>query len=135
MKAFEAGDGAKVALEVGGKSDPMYGPPVKVSGTVSRVSEDDKSWHPAVRIEVKGVTILLNTKRIGPNNQTNVRAMGIYPEKYRISVCKGGFAFRPQYSPEVFHHIVCATPGYSSSDLSNFTFKRITRPIYPLDDI
>lgn len=135
QKAFDAGIGATVTLDIGGKSDPMYGPPVTVTGKVTVVSEEGASWHPAARIEVKGVTILLNTRRIGPNNQTNVRAMGIYPEKYRMTVCKGGFAFRPQHPPEIYNYIMSATPGYSSPDLTTFSWKRIPRPIYPLDDI
>lgn len=135
MKAFNAGVGATVTVDVGGKSDPMYGPPVTVTGQVSAVSKEGDRWHQAARIEVKGVTILLNTKRIGPNDQTNVRAMGIYPETYRMTVCKGGFAFRPQYPASVYDYILSATPGYSSPDLSTFTWKRIPRPIYPLDEI
>lgn len=135
QKAYNAGVGATVTVDVGGKSDPMYGPPVTVTGKVTLISEEGKSWHPAARIDLKGVTILLNTKRIGPNDQTNVRAMGIYPEKYRMTVCKGGFAFRPQHPPEIYNYIMSATPGYSSPDLSTFTWKRIPRPIYPIDDI
>ncbi len=135
QKAFEAGKGATVTLDIGGKSDPMYGPPVTVTGIVSAVSKEGDRWHRAARIEVKGVTILLNTKRIGPNDQTNVRAMGISPENYRMTVCKGGFAFRPQHPPEIYNYILSATPGYSSPDLTTFSWKRIPRPIYPLDDI
>ena len=134
-KAFNAGVGAMVTLDIGGKSDPMYGPPVRVTGKVSAISRKGTPWHSAARIEVNGVTILLNTKRIGPNDQTNVRAMGIYPEKYRMTVCKGGFAFRPQYPAETYHYILSATPGYSSPDLSTFTWKRIPRPIYPIDNM
>jgi microcystin degradation protein MlrC len=135
MKAFDAGVGKTVTVDIGGKSDPMYGPPETVTGTVSVVSKQGDSWHPCARIESKGVTILLNTKRIGPNDQTNVRSMGIYPETYRMTVCKGGFAFRPQYPADVYDYILSATPGYSSPDLSTFTWKRIPRPIYPLDNI
>jgi len=135
MKAFEAGVGNTVTLDVGGKSDPMYGPPVNVTGKVSAVSKEGDRWHRSARIEVKGVTILLNTRRIGPNDQTNVRGMGIYPEKYQMTVCKGGFAFRPQYPETIYHYIMSATPGYSSPDLNTFTWKRLSRPIYPLDDI
>jgi microcystin degradation protein MlrC len=135
LKAFDTGVGSTVTVDIGGKSDPMYGPPVTVTGKVSMVSKMGDAWHKAVRIDVKGVTILLNTRRIGPNDQTNVRKMGIAPEKYRMTVCKGGFAFRPQYTADVYNYIMSATPGYSSPDLSTFDWKRITRPIYPIDDI
>jgi len=135
LKAFNAGVGATVTVDVGGKSDPMYGGPVTVTGKVGAVSKEGDRWHKAARIDIKGVTILLNTRRIGPNDQTNVRAMGIAPEKYRMTVCKGGFAFRPQYTADVYDYVMSATPGYSSPDLTTFDWKRIQRPIYPLDDI
>jgi microcystin degradation protein MlrC len=133
--AFEAGAGASVSLELGARSSPLYGTPVPVKGIVKAVSEAKDPWHQAACIVVDGVTILLNTRRIGPDDQTNVRAMGIYPEKYRMCVCKGGFAFRPQYPPSIYDYILSATPGYSSPDLSTFEWKRIPRPIYPLDKI
>ncbi len=133
--AFNAGVGSTVTLDIGGKSGPIYGPPETVTGRVSVISEKETDWHPAARIEVNGVTILLNSKRIGPNDQTNVRAMGIYPEKYRMTVCKGGFAFRPQYPPTVYNYIMSNTPGYASVNLNQFRYTKIPRPIYPLDDI
>lgn len=135
LKAYDAGKGATITLDVGGKSNPVYGPPVTITGEVTRVSKEGDDWHKAARIDVKELTILLNTKRIGPNDQTNVRGMGIYPENYQMTVCKGSFAFRPQYPESVYHYIMSATPGYVSADLSSFEWKRIKRPIYPLDDI
>ena len=135
QKAFDAGVGATVTLDVGGKSDPMYGPPVTLTGKVGAVSKDGDRWHKAARVDIGGVALLLNTRRIGPNDQTNVRAMGISPEKFQMTVCKGGFAFRPQYTADVYNYIMSATPGYSSPDLSTFQWKRIPRPMYPMDDI
>ncbi len=135
LETFEAGVGSTVTLDVGGWSDKMYGPPVTIAGKITRVSKEGDVWHKAARIDLDGVTILLNTKRIGPNDQANVRGMGIFPEDYQMTVCKGSFAFRPQYPESVFNYIMSATPGYVSADLSTFEWKRIKRPIYPLDDI
>jgi microcystin degradation protein MlrC len=134
-KAFSAGIGATVSLKVGGWTSPLSGKPIEVKGKVHSVSDADDPWHQAARVEVDGITILLNTQRIGPNDQTNIRAMGIFPETYQMCVCKGGFAFRPQYPPTVFDYILSATPGYSSPDLTTFDFKKIPRPIFPLDKI
>lgn len=133
--AFEAGAGAIISTEVGGWSDKLYGPSVPVTGKVTRLSQEGDPWHKSARIDINGVTILLNTKRIGPNDQTNVRGMGIYPETYQMTVCKGSFAFRPQYPESEFNYIMSATPGYVSADLSTFEWKNIRRPIYPLDQI
>jgi len=106
-----------------------------VTGKVSRIMYGENKTNPAVRMEVGGITLLINSRRTGPNSQRNLRAIGIYPENYRITVCKGGFAFRPAYPSTVFNYIVCETPGYSSTKLDSFTWNRIPRPIFPLDDI
>lgn len=134
-QAYNAGKGSQVSLNVGGKISKMSGPPVQIEGKVVTISEEGDAWHKAATVQVGGISILLNTKRIGPNDQTNVRAMGIKPEEYQISICKGGFAFRPQYPPSIYDYVLCATPGYSSPDLTTFDWKRIPRPMYPLDDI
>jgi microcystin degradation protein MlrC len=133
--AFQAGVGAVISVEVGGWSDELYGPPVPVTAKVTKLSQVGDSWHKSARIDIDGVTILLNANRIGPNDQTNVRGMGINPEQYQMTVCKGSFAFRPQYPESIYNYIMSATPGFVSADMSTFEWKNIQRPIYPLDSI
>ena len=135
LQAFDAGVGAIVSLEVGAKSSPINGKPVAITGKVTRISDAGDPWHKCARIEINGVTLLLNTKRIGPNDQANLRGMGINPENYQMTVCKGSFAFRPQYPESVYNYIMSATPGYVSADLTTFDWNNIQRPIYPLDEI
>lgn len=148
--AAEAGVGSTVTLEVGGKSDPLYGPPVKITGKVRAVTDGvylNRAWGGysagvvdnqglSVRIDAGGITILLTTYAMSPNNIMHANSVGIYPEDYRMSVCKGGLAFREAYKPPVVNtYIQSDTPGYSSSNLNNFTFTRIRRPMFPLDEI
>jgi len=89
-----------------------------------------------VRLDVEGITIMLNSIPTSPNNLMHAKSVGIFPEDYRMIVCKGGLAFREAYKPPVVNtYIQSDTPGFSSSNLSNFTFTRIRRPLFPLDDI
>lgn len=149
-QAAEAGVGATVTLEVGGKSAPLYGPPVKITGRVRTITDGvylNRAWGGysagvvddqglSVRIDVEGVTIMLTTYPMSPNNIMHANSLGIYPEDYRMSVCKGGLAFREAYkSPVTNTYIQSDTPGYSSSNLNNFTFTKIRRPMFPLDDM
>jgi microcystin degradation protein MlrC len=148
--AAEAGVGSVVTLEVGGKSDAIYGPPVKITGRVRTITDgvytnragggyragvvDNMGL--SVRIDVDGITVVLNSIATSPNNIMHANAIGVYPEDYRISVCKGGLAFREAYKPPVANsYIQSDTPGYSSSNLKNFTYTKIRRPMFPLDDI
>ncbi len=149
-KAVEAGVGATVTLLAGGKSDPVYGPPVEITGQVRTITDgvylnradggysagvfDNQGL--SVRVDSGGVTLLLTTYPMSPNNIAHANSIGIYPEDYRMSVCKGGLAFREAYKPPFANtYIQSDTPGYSSSNLNNFTFTRIRRPMFPLDDI
>ncbi len=134
-KAAAKGVGSTVTLDVGGKSHPLYGPPVSVTGKVKLVSDFSGKNNPAVCIETAGITLVVNTAQIGPNDQKNLRAMDIDPAKYAMVVCKGGFAFRPQYPESIYAYIMSNTPGFASVDLKSFTWKQIPRPIYPLDQI
>jgi microcystin degradation protein MlrC len=133
--AFNASEGTTISLDVGGWSDKLYGPPVPVTAKITRLSNENEPWHKSARLDINGVTIVLNNKRIGPNDQANLRGMGIFPEDYQMTVCKGSFAFRPQYPEETFDYIMSATPGFVSADLTTFDWKHIKRPIYPLDNI
>ncbi|MFP3896133.1 MAG: M81 family metallopeptidase [Anaerolineales bacterium] len=147
--AARAGVGATVDLAVGGNSDPVYGPPVEIKGRVRTITDGvylNRAWGGyaagvvsdmglSARIDMGGITIALNSIAASPNNIMHAKSMGIYPEDYLMSVCKGGLAFREAYNPPVANsYIQSDTPGYSSSNLSAFTWKRIRRPIAPLDD-
>ncbi len=148
--AAGAGIGTTVTLSVGGKSDPVYGSPVEITGIVRTLSDGvyrNRNWGGcqggvtedmglSARIDCGGITIVLTTNPVMPNNIMHANSMGVYPEDYRVTVCKGGLAFREAYKPpRTNSYIQCASPGFSSPDLESFHFRKIPRPIFPLDDI
>jgi len=124
-----AGIGATVTLAVGGKSDPLYGPPAVVTGRVralvdgTYVNRAGMGYTPGVvqhmgltaRLDCGGLTLLLTSLPMSPNNLMHARAVGVYPEDYSLTVCKGGLAFRAAYRPPVANtHLLADTPGYSA---------------------
>jgi len=148
--AAKAGIGSTITLAVGGKSDPVYGPPVEITGTVRTLTDGvylNREWGGyqagvvdnmglSARIDCGGITIVVTSLPVCPNNIMHANSIGVYPEDYRMTVCKGGLAFREAYKPpRANSYIQSDTPGYSSPNLRNFTFIKITRPIYPLDNI
>ena len=150
LKAVEAGIGSRITLAIGGISDPLYGPPVEMTGIVRAISDGrylNRDWGGywggvesnmglSVRFDCGGITILLNSVRTNPDNIMHAKSIGIFPEDYRINICKGGLAFREAFKPPVSNRFIQSdTPGYSSSNLNNFRFTRIPRPIFPLDSI
>ncbi|MHB9028383.1 MAG: MlrC C-terminal domain-containing protein, partial [Candidatus Latescibacterota bacterium] len=149
-RAAEAGVGSTVTLAVGGKSHPLYGPPVEITGKVRALSDGvylNRAWGGywagvkndmglSARIDVGGITVVVNSIKMSPDNILHAKSIGVYPEDYRMSVCKGGLAFREAYKPPVANtYIQSDTPGWTSSNLKNFTYTKIRRPIFPLDEI
>jgi len=148
--AAEVGIGSMVTMEVGGKSGPLYGPPVKITGKVRAITDGvylNRAWGGywaglegnmglTVRIDIEGITVMVNSIKTSPDNIMHAKSIGVFPEDYHMSVCKGGLAFRESYKPPVVNsYIQSDTPGYSSSNLRNFTFEKIKRPMYPLDEM
>ena len=150
LLAADAGVGATITLKVGGRSADVYGPPVEITGSVRMISDGrfvnrveygysagvEQDMGISARIDADGITVVLTSHRVSPNNAMHAYAMGVFPEDYRMTVCKGGLAFREAYKPPLANrYIQCNSPGWSSPDIENFGFTRIPRPIYPLDDI
>jgi len=148
--AADAGVGATVTLAAGGKSHPMYGPPVEITGKVRALSDGvymNRAWGGywagvendmglSARIDAGGVVVAVNSIKMSPDNIMHAKSIGIYPEDFRMTVCKGGLAFREAYKPPVSNtYIQSDTPGWTSSNLKNFTYSKIRRPIFPLDNI
>jgi microcystin degradation protein MlrC len=135
QKAVRVAVGANLTLDVGGRSDPLYGPPVAITGTlVSKIGAPGGN-DVSARIDVKGASIVVNSLRRGPSDLERPKELGIDPAKYRMTVCKGGFAFRTAYRPDTYRYIMAETPGYASTNLKQFPYKKIKRPIYPLDEM
>jgi microcystin degradation protein MlrC len=145
---IRAGVGADVTLKAGGKTDNMHGKPIEVSGHIRAITdgkfEEPKPIHggwrffdygPTVALDTPdGSTIVLHTNRgIGNMSRQQYYAIGIFPEKYRIVICKGTVSPRAAYEPIAREIIMADTPGVTAADLSSFAYKRRRRPLYPFE--
>ena len=61
------------------------------------------------------------------------RSHGIDPLYCKIVVVKSPLGFRAAYAPIAKKMIVVDTPGVSTANFERLPWKRVTRPIYPLD--
>jgi microcystin degradation protein MlrC len=142
-----AGVGAPVTLDVGGKVDDRHGAPVRMTGRV-RTLTDGTFVHrgPMFRgmpgrlgttavLEEGGVKVILISHRWQTLDPEMIRAVGIEPGHERIVVVKSTVHYRAAFEPIAAHIIEVDAPGLSSSNLSQFAYDRIRRPIFPLDDL
>lgn len=143
--AIEAGVGNTVTMEVGGKTDEFHGKPIGVSGTVRTIS-DGRFQHGGpmmtgvwmdmgrtVVVDCQGVEVIFTEKRLQPTDLQLYRSIGIEPEDKQIIVVKSSVHYRASHEPIAKKVIELDTPGLTSPRLTSIPFKKIRRPIFPLD--
>jgi microcystin degradation protein MlrC len=144
--AIQAGIGSTVTLKIGGAFDKKHSKPVKVTGNVKLIS--DGRWTARARgyntgittcmgrsvvLEVGRVLILIAERSAMTVDPELFRSHGIDPVYCKIVVVKSPNGFRAAYQPIARALMVVDTPGVSTANLKTLPFKRISRPIYPLD--
>ncbi len=148
-KLIEAGVGAKVTLLLGGKMDmPSIGrpgEPLEVTGSVRLISDGDFVVRGPMYTGVKmhmGKTVVFDTGSIQfliiennhePFDLGMFRSAGIEPTAKRYLLLKSRIHYRAGFKPIAKHIVECSGVGVTGSDYSQFKFKKIRRPIFPLD--
>jgi microcystin degradation protein MlrC len=145
-QAIASGIGTTVSMAIGGAFDKKHSKPVKVKGVVKLIS--DGRWVArargyntgittcmgrAVVLEVGLVLILIAERSAMTVDPELFRSHGIDPVHCKIVVVKSPNGFRAAYAPIAREMIVVDTPGVSSANLRTLPFRRVPRPIYPLD--
>ncbi len=83
----------------------------------------------------RGVTILLTSQRLAPFDLGQWRSQGIAPESFSLIGIKAAVGHRRAYDPIASASFTVRTRGPCTSDLSLLPYKRIRRPVFPLDDV
>ena len=143
-----AGVGSTVTLKVGAGTDHLHGEPVEVTGHVRAITdgkfEEPKPTHggfrffdygPSVALDTEdGHTIALHTVRgIGNMSREQYYFMGIFPEKYRVIICKGTVSPRAAYEPIAREIIMADSQGVTSANMSSFSYEHRRKPLYPFE--
>ncbi len=142
-----AGVGQEVRLTVGGKVDRLHGDPLPVTGRV-RLLHDGTYVEPQVRhggkrtnymgltalVELAGRNLLvLNSLRHPPFSLGQLTCLGIQPQRQRLLVVKAAIAYKAAYLPIAGTVIEVDTPGLTAVNPERFPYRKIRRPMYPLD--
>jgi microcystin degradation protein MlrC len=145
-RAVEAGPGATLKMKIGGAFDRKNSKPVKVTAHVRLIS--DGRWIARARGYNTGITTCMGTSAVLEVGQVQIliaersamtvdpalfRSHGIDPEHCQIVVVKSPNGFRAAYEPLAKAIFLVDTPGVSTANLKTLPFRRVPRPIYPLD--
>lgn len=140
--AITAGVGAEISVDLGGKLDRVFSRPVRVTGRVAAVSQGlvvdlhDRGVCDLKRtalLEVGSIRIaLLDHRSFAVNHPVLYKHLGVDIADAKMVVVKtaSNFQFFSRWRAGL---VRVDSPGTTQSDLSAFSWKRIPRPIYPLD--
>jgi microcystin degradation protein MlrC len=140
-----AGEGATVTVELGGTAATEFFRPLTVTGTVRRIApgrvhvpvftRSDFDQGRTVVFEVGPVTLLITERRGTAGNVPDTyRAFGIVPSDYKMAVLKTASNFQ-YFAPISSRVIRVDTPGPGQSDVKGLPWKRVPRPIFPMEEV
>jgi microcystin degradation protein MlrC len=150
--AFAAEERGTIEVELGGKTDNLHGFPIPVEATVNNLSDGDFVYEGPMSAGVQDtlgrtavlscrgrygneVEVIVCERRVQALDLAIFRSQGIEPTDKRILGVKSTVHFRGSFGPIAGRIIEVDTPGLTSVDFTRFPYKKMPRPIWPLDDI
>lgn len=146
---IEAGVGAHVNLAVGGRVDMpsinRKGVPLMLTGTVRAITDGQFTVTGPMMTGVRvscGRTAVLDTgplqlvlaeERVEPFDLGVFTHCGLDPLRAKYLIIHSRQHFRAGFQPIAKTILMAAGPGVCSSDYQQFPYRKLRRPIYPLD--
>jgi len=132
-KAIKVGKGGMVSAFVGAEVDDRYFPPLKLTGIVEAIKEGDKNAEVEVVVKINNCKIIVTKKRKPYHYEKDFTELGLDIKNTDIVFVKIGYLV-----PELFaiqkDWLMALTPGGVDQDLERLDYKRIHRPMFPIDE-
>jgi microcystin degradation protein MlrC len=137
------GNAAEVTL--GGKSDISFGAPLRLEGQVIAVSDGnmvhDGPMNRGVAINlgksalfrVGGIDIVVTSRKAQVYDLQHFRFLGAEPADYDVLVVKSAHHFRAAFEPIARAVELVDAGGLTSRNYRDLPYRRVRRPVYPLD--
>ena len=131
-KAMAAGVGGQVDGVAGARVDARFAPPVPIKGTVESIVKGDVNAEVEVVVKVGSIHVIVTQKRKPYHKEADFTRLGLNPRTADIVVVKIGYLEPELYAMQA-GWIMALTPGGVNQDLARLPYKRIKRPMFPLD--
>ena len=130
--ALKVGLNKKVSAKVGAQVDNRFAPPLLLEGIVEAIHQGDIYAETEVVVKVGSIKVIVTKKRKPYHREKDFTQLGLSPREADILVVKIGYLV-----PELYNirgdWIMALTPGGVDQDLERLGYKRIRRPMFPLD--
>jgi microcystin degradation protein MlrC len=131
-QAVEIGVGGTIDATAGAVVDDRYAPPVRIRGVIQAIVQDEATGQTEVVVQTGNVRVIVTRQRKAYHYEADFTRLGLNPREADILVVKIGYLV-----PELYEMrgdwVMALTPGGVDQDLLRLDYRRIPRPIYPLD--
>lgn len=145
--AHDKGVGSTIQVRLGGKTDQLHGAPIELTAYVKALTDGSfitsspmgkgSPVHlgKSVRLQANGVDILVCSVKTQVLDEQIFLLHGIDVTKYKIVSLKSSQHFRASFEPIAAQIITVDSPGLTTLQFASFDYKRLNRPVYPLDSV
>ncbi len=152
-QAHAAGAGAVIRVRLGGKTDAMHGAPIDAEAYVKCLTDgrfvQQSPMGRGARVDLGrmarlvipagatpggGIDILVSSVRSQTLDPEVFLLHGIDVTRCRIVALKSSQHFRAGFEPLAARIITADSPGLTTLDLTTFPYRRLARPVWPLDE-
>ncbi|WP_439499081.1 M81 family metallopeptidase [Bosea sp. (in: a-proteobacteria)] len=148
LQAQAAGVGNDVTLELGGKVDPTVGGgPLEITGCVVAITDGHfiaygpmgggawRNYGLSALIRVEGVEIIVISHNGQATDLAQFTSLGVDPTRKSTLIVKSMQHFRAAFEPIAREVVEVDTGALSTRNFKERPYKKVRRPIFPLDDI
>lgn len=144
-QAHAAGAGSTIQICLGGKVDDWHGESIETTAYVKTVTDgrfihstpmsvgSPANYGRCARLQIEGIDVIVTSFRTQTIDQEIFLLHGIDISRYKIVALKSSDHFRAGFRPLAAAIIGCHTRGLVSADFTTFPYKRLQRPMWPLD--
>lgn len=143
--AHAAGQGKRIHVRLGGKSDPVQGPPVEVDADIVALSDGkfaydgpmfaglSGSMGTSAWLQIAGVAVVVVSAREQPFDPAFARTLGIDCTKMRYLCVKSAAHFRAAFEPFAgsIHNVDAS--AIQTHDFAKLTYHKRTRKVFPVE--
>ena len=128
-----ANEGAELDITLGGNWDTINGKKIPLRVRVKKIFQNYGSFNSdLVLVSHRNLLIALTSKHIGFGDPDLLSVLGVNPKDCSIAVVKLGY-LEPCFRDIAAKAILATTKGCSNQVLENIPYKKVRRPIFPLD--
>ena len=147
QQAMKASVGAEIDVVLGGHTDESMGKPVRAKAVVKMLSDGffkndgpmnagvETSMGPTAVLRIGGIDVVTISNRIQTIDLQVFLSQGIDPTAKSVLVVKSVQHFRAAYGPIAREIVLVDSGGICSPDISRLKFRKLRRPIWPLDGV